>query len=85
VIIKRMLQAPLKFWHRWLAPMLPPMCRFEPSCSVYAVEAIEKHPLHRALWLIVRRLAKCQPFHPGGYDPVPDPSATCDLNHQHGK
>jgi uncharacterized protein len=75
--IRKILQFPLRFWHRWLSPMLPPMCRFYPCCSMYAVEALERHSLPRALWLIAVRLVKCQPFHPGGFDPVPEPGHRC--------
>lgn len=73
MIIRRVLQLPLRIWHGFISPFLPPMCRFHPSCSVYAIEALEHFPLHRALWLIVRRVVKCQPLHPGGFDPLPDP------------
>lgn len=69
--MKRALQFPLRLWHRLASPILPPMCRFEPTCSVYAVEALDEHRLVPALWLVVRRLARCHPLHPGGYDPVP--------------
>lgn len=72
-IVSYLLRLPLIFWHRFLSPMLPPTCRFYPSCSLYAVEALEKHRLHRALWLIVCRVGSCHPLHPGGYDPVPEP------------
>ena len=50
--------------------LTPPVCRFRPTCSEYALAALEAHGLARGLWLAVRRLSKCHPFHPGGYDPV---------------
>jgi putative membrane protein insertion efficiency factor len=56
-----------------LAPLLGGHCRFWPSCSVYAEEAIRKHGARQGTLLAVRRLLKCQPFHRGGYDPVPEP------------
>jgi putative membrane protein insertion efficiency factor len=62
---------PLRFYKRFISPLLPPMCRFEPTCSVYAMQAIEKHGVFRGVWLGVRRLARCHPFNPGGWDPVP--------------
>lgn len=61
----------IRFYQRAVSPGLPPACRFEPSCSNYSHEAIEKHGLLRGGWLTMRRLARCHPFHATGYDPVP--------------
>ena len=60
----------LTLYRRFLSPLLPPACRFHPSCSSYAIESFEKYGVVRGGLLTLRRLAKCHPFHPGGYDPV---------------
>ncbi|MGH3170995.1 MAG: membrane protein insertion efficiency factor YidD [Trebonia sp.] len=67
----RVLLVPVIFYQRFVSPLLAPRCRFAPSCSQYAVEALRTHGAIRGLWLSARRLARCHPFHPGGYDPVP--------------
>jgi putative membrane protein insertion efficiency factor len=72
---RRLLSAPLIFYKRFISPFMPPACRFEPTCSVYAIEAVEVHGLY-GIWLALIRLLKCQPLHPGGYDPVPPRKGT---------
>jgi putative membrane protein insertion efficiency factor len=63
--------AALRGYQRWVSPVLPPTCRFHPSCSAYAIEALQVHGAIRGLWLTIRRLLRCAPWHPGGIDPVP--------------
>jgi uncharacterized protein len=66
----------VRFYQRAISPAFPPRCRFVPSCSAYAAEAIEVHGAARGTWLAARRLAKCAPWHPGGVDLVPPRRAT---------
>lgn len=58
------------FYQRFISPLTAPACRFYPSCSEYALQAIKRYGPWRGLWLSLRRILKCHPFHPGGYDPV---------------
>ncbi|MDQ7841154.1 MAG: membrane protein insertion efficiency factor YidD [bacterium] len=67
----RILLSLIAGYRRFLSPLLPRACRFHPSCSEYAAEAIERHGALRGLPLVARRITRCHPFHPGGYDPVP--------------
>lgn len=67
----RLLLLLIRGYQRWISPALGPRCRFAPSCSAYAADALRTHGLVRGSWLAVRRLARCHPFHPGGHDPVP--------------
>lgn len=60
----------LRFYKRWISPLLPSACRFYPTCSDYMRLAVEKHGVVRGVYLGLRRLSKCHPFHAGGYDPV---------------
>ena len=69
--VARLAVAAVRAYQRWISPIRPPVCRFTPSCSAYAVTAIERHGAVRGGWLTTRRLLRCGPWHPGGHDPVP--------------
>jgi uncharacterized protein len=72
-VVAWLLMLPIKAYRIVLSPLLGPQCRFEPSCSTYALEALRVHGALRGSWLTVRRIGRCHPFHRGGYDPVPPP------------
>jgi len=61
----------IRLYQLTLSPLLPPSCRFEPSCSRYAYQAIDRFGFLKGGWLAAKRLSRCHPFHPGGFDPVP--------------
>lgn len=69
--MKRILQVLVLAYRKFVSPWKPPTCRFYPTCSAYAMEALEKHGAVKGTVLTVKRIAKCHPFHPGGIDPVP--------------
>ncbi|MBQ7485696.1 MAG: membrane protein insertion efficiency factor YidD [Oscillospiraceae bacterium] len=69
--MKRALLRLLRFYQRQISPLSPPRCRFIPTCSEYAVQAVEKYGAARGAFLAAKRLMRCHPFHKGGYDPVP--------------
>lgn len=69
--LKRILMAAVRFYRKRLSPMKPPTCRFYPTCSQYALEALEVHGALKGTALTLIRILKCHPLHPGGYDPVP--------------
>ncbi|OAB46419.1 membrane protein insertion efficiency factor YidD [Paenibacillus antarcticus] len=70
-ISRKVIKGPIVIYRKFISPLKPPTCRFYPTCSAYALEAIEVHGAARGTWLAVRRIAKCHPFHPGGVDLVP--------------
>ena len=69
--MKRLLLLLVQFYRSWISPLLPPSCRYYPTCSAYAMEAIERYGARRGGWMALKRILRCHPLHAGGYDPVP--------------
>ncbi|OYY75157.1 MAG: membrane protein insertion efficiency factor YidD [Gammaproteobacteria bacterium 28-57-27] len=74
--MRRVLIGVIRAYQLVLSPLMGRQCRFEPTCSCYAIEAIQRHGSLRGGWLGIKRICRCHPFSPGGYDPVPDPEPT---------
>lgn len=70
-VITIILLIPIYFYRSFISPILPPACRYTPTCSQYAIEALKKHGPIKGLWLTVKRLSRCHPWGGSGYDPVP--------------
>ena len=70
-LMKRFILGLIRLYQRTLSPLLPSACRFYPTCSRYGYEAIDRYGVMRGGWLAVKRVARCHPFNPGGFDPVP--------------
>ena len=70
--MKRLLIIAVKIYRYAISPFMAPCCRFHPSCSTYAIQAIEHHGAIKGTWFTIYRIGRCHPWHPGGYDPVPE-------------
>ena len=81
--VKRIVLAPVRAYQRWISPARPRRCKYEPTCSAYAVESIERFGVIRGLVLAAWRLVRCNPFSHGGFDPVPDRFTLRGLGHIH--
>lgn len=68
----------IRLYRRWVSRFLPRVCRFEPTCSTYAIGALQKHGFWRGSWLATKRICRCHPFSAGGHDPVPEPASRDD-------
>ncbi len=75
--MKKIIILLLGFYQKYISPLKPATCRFYPTCSEYATQALGKYGLLIGLWLSLRRILRCHPFNPGGYDPLPDSSVAC--------
>ncbi len=80
-LVQKILILPIRFYKRCISPLYPPCCRFYPSCSTYAMEAIEVHGPAKGLWLAIKRILRCHPGNPGGFDPVPPINAHTPAHH----
>ena len=69
--MNRILITIIGFYKKYISPLKPASCRFYPTCSDYAIEAIQKYGCFKGIFLSIKRLLRCHPYHPGGYDPVP--------------
>lgn len=69
--MKKAILAGIRFYRAFISPLNPPSCRYIPTCSEYAMTAVEKYGVRRGGWLAIKRILRCHPFHEGGYDPVP--------------
>lgn len=69
--MKNVVILPIRFYQKFISPLFPATCRFYPTCSIYFIQAVEKHGIFKGSYLGIKRILRCHPFNPGGYDPVP--------------
>lgn len=69
--MKTVLLSFIRTYQRFISPLFPPTCRYQPTCSQYGIEAIQYHGIVKGTWLMIKRISRCHPFHKGGFDPVP--------------
>ena len=81
--MRQVLIALIKLYRYAISPYLAPSCRYTPSCSSYAIEAVERFGIFRGSWMAVRRISRCHPWHEGGYDPVPGSNDTITTRRHH--
>ncbi|MEA5497221.1 MAG: membrane protein insertion efficiency factor YidD [Limnoraphis robusta] len=78
--MKKIVIGLIRGYKMFISPLLPPSCRYHPTCSVYAMQAVERFGVMQGGWLAIRRILRCHPFHPGGYDPVPPKNKKSNTN-----
>lgn len=70
--MRKILILPIQAYQYLISPLLPSSCRYSPTCSQFAIEALQKHGVFKGSWMAIKRIGRCHPWHEGGYDPVPD-------------
>ncbi|WP_222948286.1 membrane protein insertion efficiency factor YidD [Thauera sedimentorum] len=82
--VRSLLRGLIRGYQLFISPLLGPRCRFYPTCSHYAIEALDTHGVLKGSWLALRRILRCHPWNPGGFDPVPPRAGeTCGCGHEH--
>ena len=83
-LLRQIYTLPIHFYRLFISPVLGPHCRYQPTCSSYAIEAVERFGIFKGTWMAMRRVSRCHPWHEGGYDPVPELESDHKHKHEHG-